>query len=542
MFDKEKMPISELGNGIFDVYVTGLKDGLKPAQVYNILKFERSSSFEISDPAIRLRTIEKYLGVLKSGTNDEKDILEKTLVNGKKVFLTNDDISVANIDKILNALKEPYGYALIQFDNLAKERNLSSTDKEIFINKLKDWHINQTPPKINYQLSVGEIGNLIRIYDQKKLSLDQLDIYAKALKDKVSYKVLENLYKFETGDIFKSQANDRETRLQSYINIFKGSNKEKSQQLLNAFKTGKLPVTEEEINLLKLDEIIAKYDDPKLLAELYIDTWARKRPNTTEYRNKFLSYYNDENFKLSASELMTLKSLYESNTNIDINKLDQYALAIKAKVNFKNLSQIYKLNVDPRAAGKQDELDRYIGILKTGSKNQQTVLNQALSNNNIPYINTKFKTEREIYFKQLDDVLELVKDENNLNEYVIKNWAKEIGLRENTTDYVNFVDKFYKVYWLEQKINMSDIRTLQYIYSSKEFDYPTLDKMANAIKQGLSSSDINKLVEISKKNNFTVTSFERYLNILIGREGEVKKKIILDMIRSNRVPFTDSRI
>ncbi|MEY3370455.1 MAG: hypothetical protein RLZZ361_1125, partial [Cyanobacteriota bacterium] len=49
----------------------------------------------------------------------------------------------------------------------------------------------------------------------------------------------------------------------------------------------------------------------------------------------------------------------------------------------------------------------------------------------------------------------------------------------------------------------------------------------------------SKYIQLAKKNKFTEEMFNRYLNILIGREGDAKKKIILEMIRTNRIPFSE---
>ncbi|MEY3369802.1 MAG: hypothetical protein RLZZ361_472, partial [Cyanobacteriota bacterium] len=74
IFDQAKLNIREINK--LDIYATGIKKDIKTKHLMNLLKFEMSSDFEVPQ---NQRDIElnKFINILKDGTNNEKDILER---------------------------------------------------------------------------------------------------------------------------------------------------------------------------------------------------------------------------------------------------------------------------------------------------------------------------------------------------------------------------------------------------------------------------------------------------------------------------------
>jgi hypothetical protein len=66
-----------------------------------------------------------------------------------------------------------------------------------------------------------------------------------------------------------------------------------------------------------------------------------------------------------------------------------------------------------------------------------------------------------------------------------------------------------------------------------------MDKMANALNTGISIFDIKRLDDMSNRMNWSEDQFTRYLNIALGQEGEAKKKIVLEMIKTNMIPISN---
>jgi hypothetical protein len=44
---------------------------------------------------------------------------------------------------------------------------------------------------------------------------------------------------------------------------------------------------------------------------------------------------------------------------------------------------------------------------------------------------------------------------------------------------------------------------------------------------------------MSNRMNWSEDQFTRYLNIALGQEGEAKKKIVLEMIKTNMIPISN---
>jgi hypothetical protein len=132
-----------------------------------------------------------------------------------------------------------------------------------------------------------------------------------------------------------------------------------------------------------------------------------------------------------------------------------------------------------------------------------------------------------------------VKNETELNKFIIGNWARELGLQEGSSDYIKYMNKFFEDYLNTKKIPMSIVKVLKDIYSFKQYSFEKMDQMANALKTGISIYDLKRLEEISSKMNWSDAQFTRYLNIALGQEGEAKKKIILEMLKTNNIPISN---
>jgi hypothetical protein len=566
-------------------YKDGIKENIPLKKLSNLFKFEISSGL-VSDPA-RKSKIKSYILTLAgkdSKTTDsikqqqKKELLEQSLSNGKKVYLTGKELNEDNLNSTLEEIDKTDGYALMKINNIVEKTN--TLNKTELANKIKEWHLKQTnPTKPNYEIPLEAVTELLRFYNDEKLStnkrlnLDDLDLYAQAIKDKIQFKNLKAIYKFETESNFKALSNDgRKKHINYYLEVLKSDNKEKGGRLLNAFQTGRFPVTEErmkeesdssisESNLNKLEEILNKFNRANTspadlaLANLYIDTWSQKPGYSSGFKAKFLDEYfldkQNKGVKLSLGELITLDKLYETNPSFDLEKLNSYAVGITKKVPFNDLLRIFKIQGNNNFRISQNQVDRYINILAEGPKNQKNILQEALKKNNIAYSNKKLITNNNIDLEELDRVLDLVNDQTKLNDYIISNWAVKSGFDEGSSEHTAYVRKL-KDYLNNKKLTMGDLKILNDIYNIKEkinvagnvreeriYDLVKLDKFANAIVNKVPSNDIKKYEVFARTKNLNEELFNKYLNILMGLDGPEKQKIVIEMIRTNRVPFSN---
>jgi hypothetical protein len=566
-------------------YKDGIKENIPLKKLSNLFKFEISSGL-VSDPA-RKSKIKNYILTLAgkdSKTTDsikqqqKKELLEQSLSNGNKVYLTGKELNEDNLNSALEEIDKADGYALMKINNIVEKTN--TLNKTELANKIKEWHLKQTnPTKPNYEIPLEAVTELLRFYNDEKLStnkrldLDDLDLYAQAIKDKVQFKNLRAIYKFETENNFKALSNDgRKKHINYYLGVLKSDNKEKGGRLLNAFQTGKFPVTEErlkeesdssisESNLNKLEEILNKFDRANTspadlaLANLYIDTWSQKPGYSSSFKAKFLDEYfldkQNKGVKLSLGELITLDKLYETNPSFDLEKLNSYAVGITKKVPFNDLLRIFKIQGNNNFRISQNQVERYINILAEGPKNQKNILQEALKKNNIAYSNKKLITNNNIDLDELDRVLDLVNDQTKLNDYIISNWAVKSGFDEGSSEHTAYVRKL-KDYLNNKKLTMGDLKILNDIYNIKEkiniagnireeriYDLVKLDKFANAIVNKVPSNDIKKYEVFARTKNLNEELFNKYLNILMGLDGPEKQKIVVEMIRTNRVPLSN---
>jgi hypothetical protein len=548
--NKKKFPLEYL-----DIYVLGLQKKISIKQINNLYKFETGTNFNLQGVE-RSNELENLINVFSGGANTEKDIrkrdvLEKTL-NGKKVFLTNLDISIENIKKTFAIIDDEVnnGYENLQIENLANERQLLNPDRERFIKKLKEWHLPQIDTSKNLQLKMIDINNLTKLYDEKKLGLDDLEIYAKALKQNIPFNSLQNIYKFEVAIDLKNKNSNRDLRISQYLEILKSDNQEKKQVMISAMKTGRIPILDEllkkagdtqveDSQLDKFFDILKKYDNQEELTKTTINHWATNPKFPRGFKEKFLDFYNNPDIKINLNELTTLKNIFEKNPEYDLNNLDIYAKAIKAKIGYSDLQKIFKLNSDNRFNGTKEQVNKLLQIMTTGDKKEKSIINQILKSNTIPYINKKFLNENSANFNDLEKVLNLVKNEKELNRFLISTWAKEDGLKEGTNDYTNFMNKFFDDYLIDKKISINVVKVLKDIYSFKKYSFSKMDKMANALNTGISIFDIKRLDDMSNRMNWSEDQFTRYLNIALGQEGEAKKKIVLEMIKTNMIPISN---
>jgi hypothetical protein len=558
-FDEAKRKNKNFPINNLDVYVKGMQREIEPKQLDRLFKFETSNNFSLTG-AQRDNEIENLMGILAGGDKSQKakrkqEILQKTLSNGRKVSMSNEDISLENIKKVFNRVDDEtnFGYENLQIESLAIERNLTSPEKEIFISKLKEWHLPQSDSTKNLQLKIGSVMSLVKLYDEKKLAIADLDIYAKAIKEGISFEELNVIYKFEAKNDIKNKNNNRNEKIESYIRILKSNNEGKIRAMLGSMRSGKIPITQKamrepneafirEENFNEFNSILAKYDNEREIVSTYIRTWATDPKFPGNFEAKFMSYYNDNEFKLSLADLTALKKIYENNTNFALNKLDIYAKGIKAKNNLKDLTSLFKIHSDSRFNGSNEQISKFIEILTIGSNNEKYVLKQVFKNNNIPYINKKFFTENTSNLNDLLNVLQLVKNESELNRFSINKWAKEMQLNEGTSEYNQFMQKFFNEYLTINKIPMNDLNVLKNIYQNKKYSYTKMDTMVSALKKGLGIHDLKRLDQFSERMNFSETQFTKYLNILLGKEGEDKKRVILEMIRTQNIPFSNIRI
>jgi len=542
-----------------DVYVKGLIREIKPKQLNSLFKFEISNNFSPVG-GMRHSELENLVNVLAGGDKSEKDlrkqdILQKTLSNGQKVIMTNDDISLENIKKVFARIDDVanYGFENLQIENMARERNIQSPEKEVFISKIKEWYLPQTDSTKNLQLKLGNINSLVKLYDEKKLGLNDLDVYAKAIKDGISFKEISAIYKFETANDLKNKNSNRLEKIGNYLGILKSGNKAKSGAMLSSMRNGRMPISQKllkepsenyitEEKLTEFFEMLKKYDKERDLTIKHIEIWSEDPKFPSGFQAKFLSYYNDNQYKLTLADLRVLKKLYENDTSFDLNKLDFYAKGIKAKTSIKDLNLVYKIHNDPRFNGTNEQIKQFIEILNNGSKYEKYVIGEVLKKNNIPYINQKFLMENSANMTELQKVLQLVKDEREINRFIINNWAKEMNLAEGSSDYNNFMQKFLNEYSIINKIPINDLNVLKNIYKEKKYSYTKMDNMVGALKSGIGIHDLKRLDQLSEKINLSETQFNRYLNILLGKEGEDKKRVIQEMIRTNNIPYTSIRV
>lgn len=567
-------------------YKDGIKENIPLKKLSLLYKFEISSGL-VSDPA-RKSKIKNYIQTLAgkdSNTTEsikqqqKKELLEQSLNNGNKVYLTGKELNEDNLNSALEEIGKTDGYALMKINNIVEKTN--TLNKTELANKIKEWHLKQTnPTKLNYEIPLEAVTELLKFYNDEKLStdkrlnLDDLDLYAQAIKDKVQFKNLRAIYKFETENDFKALSNNgRKKHINYYLEVLKSDNKEKGGRLLNAFQTGKFPVTEErmkedgdsvisESNLNKLEEILNKFDRANTspadlaLANLYIDTWSQKPGYSSGFKAKFLDEYfldkQNKGLKLSLGELISLNKLYETNPSFDLEKLNDYARGIAKKAPFNDLLRIYKIQGNNNFRISQNQVERYINILAEGPKNQKNILEEALKKNNIAYSNKKLINNNNIDLEELDRVLDLVNDQTKLNDYIISNWAVKSGLNEGSSEYSEYIRKFKNDYLDSKKLTMGDLKILNDIYNIKEkiniagnvreeriYDLVKLDKFANAIVNKVPSSDIKKYEVFARTKNLNEELFNKYLNILMGLDGPEKQKIVTEMIRTNRVPFSN---
>jgi len=520
-----------------DIYASSLRQRVDTKFLTMLNRFENSENFQI-ESSQRDDLIESYIDIFKDGTKEEKEVLQRTLLNGKKVFLTESNLTVENLNFALEEVRKNNGYNLLIINNIVNKQNLDSSQKAIFSTKLQDWILPQNPPKRNYQLTIEQARNLLGFYKEGEISLDDLDVYAKALKERVPFNALREIYKFENEGVFKSQVTNREIQLEAYIEVVKSGKKQKTSEMIKAMKTNKIPITGEDLSLTKLDEALAKFDDPKVLSEAYIQEWFKGQRNSEIYISEFLEYLNNSSFQLELGELSSLKSLIKENENLDINSLDIYARAVKEKVNYKSLKSLAKLHSNPNYNGTKEKIIQYIDIIKNGNKNEKYVLLEALTKNRIPYASKTLIEANKINLDELDNVLELVQDGDKLNKYIIENWARQNNLNENTQEFSDYVFKFFDDYLIDKKLSMNTLRQINEIYKTREYTYEYLDVMVHSLKQGLDGDKLIKLEKIARRNNLTQEVFQRYINILLGREGDAKKKILDGMLRNGQIPVS----
>jgi hypothetical protein len=202
------------------------------------------------------------------------------------------------------------------------------------------------------------------------------------------------------------------------------------------------------------------------------------------------------------------------------------------------LKSLAKLHSNPNYNGTKEKIIQYIDIIKNGNKNEKYVLLEALTKNRIPYASKTLIEANKINLDVLDNVLELVQDGDKLNKYIIENWARQNNLNENTQEFSDYVFKFFDDYLKDKKLSMNTLRQINEIYKTREYTYEYLDVMVNSLKQGLDGDKLLKLEKIARRNNLTQEVFQRYINILLGREGDAKKKILDGMIRNGQIPVS----
>lgn len=521
-----------------DQYASGLKRKIKQQDIFNLYKFEKSEVFQNHVASSqRDSKIASYMDILVSGSKEQKQILEGALRNGKTIPLTGEELSITALDETLRKVAEEYGLAELGFENFANKRELTGTEKQIFIDKLRQWHKTQNPPNTNYEISISDIKNLLRLYDDEKLSLDQLDIYAKGLSEKIPFSQLQVIYKFETGDKFNLSGSSRESKLQAYFNVIKGANAQKTKTMLQAMKSGKIPISGDELTLSKLDELLIKFDDENALAEMYIDKWTADRNETSNFKAKFMHLYKNPDFELSISELSSILKLYDSVDNFELDKLDLYAKALANGAKYTDIARIFKLensDIFNTVTNRNTQIKKYLDIYTTGNLRQKQVLTQSLKSNKIPFINT------ELNIVDLNTMLDLVENEEDLNRFIIGKLAEDRGMIPNSTSYNNFIAKFHTEYHIDLGLTVGEIKNLLGLYDTGDFDFDKLGKMARAIKDGISYSILVKFHRFTQANNLSDADVNRYLSILMGEQGDAKQKILLEAIRSQYIPISNT--
>lgn len=544
---------------------TAMAKGASGNEIKALMKYYKESNEMTADD------YKVFTEVFSSDDKEKRTILARTLRSGIIPYtnLTAEEVGITEIKNTLAKLSEENGYTRFRIEDIARKNGFDEeTTPESFNNyvtTLMSWNVDNN-------LDLKTINKLATFTKKNSYEIESTQVYADAYHNGLESKYIASLMELESRGDFDVFGAERDETINNYISIYTNENTselnlKKSEFLFKSIKSNKIFYLEDNEQILNTDNLnnfldgIESADDA---LNIESDHWAR----TLDIENPSLRYddfktkiVDLKNTGLDTQSISSSLRFLKNNKDMQIDDFEKLALSLdENQNNYKALQRIYQFSQsnDYNISHKLDDFIRIIenkplaGEDAESVEREKTILNQILRSEEIEL------TGKALNSVNLEDALAIARNEENYNNAEIAKLARDLGYRNNTTQYDKFEEFFQRNYTnrnknaanIAGKVNSKTLRQLAYLYDQAAVAYDDTD--TNSPFEKLTELVINHDLDKKTVRNFnkfvanyglSYSQQQRYLDIMLGNIGtDAQKEFLLDSFADNRIPLLGVRL
>lgn len=492
-----------------------LKIGVKPALIKGLSDYKKKYSLN-SDK------ITELLDILKNNNTRQLKVLEIAFKSNSLPY-TATEANPTELFRMLAQTATEDGERILIAKNYAALAGITSdSEKNNFAQRLTEWSREKNIP----------INKLKFVSDLYKENIPFTSI--EALVDGLTARVDDKDFATLVG--FVKTYTPNKSQIQKYVNILKGTNQDQKNILLSSIKNKRISLTGEALSIENLNTVLNKVSSADDLLNLQIDKWSKDLEinNREDFKEKLLNY--KRTLGLGLSELSSLVGVIRQDKN-NVKILDPIAKAIKNKIANKDIITITGF-INNNARGLNEEqkitkLNEYFNLLSnTDEKN--LILNSIQRN-------TVVLTSKSLSIENLDEAIRITASKDSVMQFHLIKTAKDLGLREGSSDYNQFMDRYYNNLYKIQNLKFNQIHILIGLERSgifREKDYTNLQRI---VISDADQKNLNLLKNFITKAKLGQEQISKYLGILAGPSSP-QKDLLAMALKNKTIPIANLRI
>jgi hypothetical protein len=387
-----------------DVYVNAIEQGVKAQDIATLLQFETSDKFDLIG-AGRDQKINEYISLLAKPAESNVDLERKNFllysIRANKIYLTDEDLTIENLDSILARTTTEEDIFNIQSDNWAQRLDIKPNQQ-----KYREFKDSVSKLKFEDQLNTNSIVRSIGLLQQfPDLNFDDFESIANKLSNnrRITPEVRRVLSLVEDENFMGGtiSQNYKSALIAEYLGIITDGNKFQRNVLKGAINSHLrhrdpdlriIPLTKKKLTIGNLEQALRIAEDENNYREQELRNYANTLKEKDKNFNtaKFMRIFYDEMYleqQLSIDDIRYLAGFY-SNAIFSDAAFNEVILAQKQRVSpkaLRNLEQYTKI-----AGLTSNEQIEYLKIMRgEKGKAQQDMMIQIFTSRAIPIANKK---------------------------------------------------------------------------------------------------------------------------------------------------------
>ena len=548
LFELNKRGVGRTNYAELDDYAPMVQARVSFNTMMQLYLFKNSPAFDATNPTTAFND---YRTILMSTNTNQKELIVQALQTGRIPY-TNEVLTARRLTDILTAFASRDSAAAFQIKQMLSERNIidnptdNNDDYTLLYNKL----YNVFYVADDKGLTVPDISFLMSIYDKFKTDnrtstmqerLNYLAPYATGLKgQKISYKDLNALYRFETSNRFDYENlpapnNTIIGALNFMITGLQSNNAMERDSFSQVLRSQTLPITNADLTLSGLFAMRSSLRNEAGMAELQIRTWAQERgfDTTSEFYTGLLGFYGTEQTGVGLKGIAWLLRFYDDNHIQTMAELAPYARALRNNVPTTVMNNIFKFDTtgafNLTGNARIAKLNQYFDVFITGSNNKKTALAKAFATNKSP------GTDNPLTREDLDDFLSHTANDTALDTYMIDKILLERNLSTTDPLYVKIMS-----FKTADRLDLQQLQTILYIYDLGGLEPNDLDLYKDLVKNKVSLKTIRNIQSFATDRSMGADSniLNSIKTVFLSGTNE-QKSLVGTALSRKKIPFTD---